>query len=164
VSSHGGCATRSNLPDEILGGCWTRVSQFLPYIIIGITAGSVYGLAGTGLVLTYKTSGIFNFAHGSVAALSVFVFYFLHVQHGMPWPLAAVVCVGVLGPILGLGLELVARFTSRATHTFRIVSTIGLVLGVVAVGNIWYGNVQNPFPQFLPDSTIRMGGVDVSWA
>ena len=36
-------------------------------MILGITAGSVYGLTGTGLVLTYKTSGIFNFAQGAVA-------------------------------------------------------------------------------------------------
>ena len=34
-------------------------------------------LEGAGLVLTYKTSGIFNFAHGSIAALAAFVFYFL---------------------------------------------------------------------------------------
>ena len=65
------------------------MSNFLPFIVIGVTTGAVYGLAGTGLVLTYKTSGIFNFAYGSLAALSVFVFYFLHNQHGLPWPYAA---------------------------------------------------------------------------
>jgi branched-subunit amino acid ABC-type transport system permease component len=55
-------------------------------------------------VLTYKTSGIFNFAYGSLAALSVFVFYFLHNQHGLPWPYAALICLFVLSPIEGLGL------------------------------------------------------------
>ena len=64
--------------------------DLLPFIVIGLTTGSVYGLAATGLVLSYKTSGIFNFAYGAVAALAVFVFYWLHVQHGMAWPLAAV--------------------------------------------------------------------------
>ena len=44
------------------------MSDFLPFIVIGITTGAVYGLAGVGLVLTYKTSGIFNFAYGAVAA------------------------------------------------------------------------------------------------
>jgi len=37
-------------------------------------------------VLTYKTSGIFNFAHGSAGAMAVFIFYFLHVNHGLAWP------------------------------------------------------------------------------
>jgi branched-subunit amino acid ABC-type transport system permease component len=68
------------------------MSEFLPFLVIGVATGAVYGLAGTGLVLTYKTSGIFNFAYGSIAALSVFVFYFLHDEHGMPWPWAAVLC------------------------------------------------------------------------
>ncbi len=47
------------------------MSDFLPFIVIGITTGAVYGLAGVGLALTYKTSGIFNFAYGAVAALPV---------------------------------------------------------------------------------------------
>ena len=38
------------------------MNDLLPFVVIGLTAGSVYGLAGTGLVLTYKTSGVFNFA------------------------------------------------------------------------------------------------------
>ena len=84
------------------------MKDFLPFIIIGITTGSVYGLAATGLVLTYKTSGIFNFAHGSVAAISVFIFYFLRVQHGLAWPLAALICLFVVAPAVGLLLELLA--------------------------------------------------------
>ena len=46
------------------------MSEFLPFIVIGITTGAVYGLAGVGLVLTYKTSGIFNFAYGAIAAMA----------------------------------------------------------------------------------------------
>ena len=43
------------------------MKEFLPFIISGIATGAIYGIAGTGLVLTYKTSGIFNFAQGAVA-------------------------------------------------------------------------------------------------
>ena len=68
-------------PVEPLRGAFALV-QFLPFIVIGIATGAVYGLAGVGLVLTYKTSGIFNFAYGAVAALAVFVFYWLHTEHG----------------------------------------------------------------------------------
>lgn len=89
------------------------MSEFLPFIVIGITTGAVYGLAGTGLVLTYKTSGIFNFAYGAIAAVAVFVFYFLHSQHGVPWPYAAALCLFVLSPIEGLGLELLHTALTR---------------------------------------------------
>ena len=59
------------------------VNDLLPFIVIGLTAGSVYGLAGTGLVLTYKTSGVFNFAYGAIAAVAAFVFYWLWQREGV---------------------------------------------------------------------------------
>jgi branched-subunit amino acid ABC-type transport system permease component len=62
------------------------VSDLLPYVVVGVTAGSLYGLAGLGLTLTYKTSGVFNFAHGSIAAAAAFVFYSLHAEGGVAWP------------------------------------------------------------------------------
>jgi ABC-type branched-subunit amino acid transport system ATPase component/branched-subunit amino acid ABC-type transport system permease component len=139
------------------------VSEFLPFIVIGVTTGAVYGLAGVGLVLTYKTSGIFNFAYGAIAALAVFVFYFLHSQHGMPWPYAAALCIFVLSPIEGIGLELLARILEGATATLKVVATIGLLLVVVGVGTLWYGNADVNFPSFLDTNTVRFLGVNVGW-
>jgi ABC-type branched-subunit amino acid transport system ATPase component/branched-subunit amino acid ABC-type transport system permease component len=137
--------------------------DLLPFIVIGLTTGSVYGLAATGLVLSYKTSGIFNFAYGAIAALAVFVFYWLHVQHGMAWPLAAVLSVLVLGPAMGLLLELLARRLERVDHTLQIAATIGLVLWIVGIGSLWLSNVTNSFPSFLPTSTVGILGVNVEW-
>ena len=139
------------------------LTNFLPFIVIGITTGAVYGLAGTGLVLTYKTSGIFNFAYGAIAAVAVFVFYFLHNQHGIPWPYAAAICLFVLSPIEGLGLELLARILEPATATIKVVATVGLLLIVVGVGTLWYGNANVNFPAFLNTNTIHILGVNVGW-
>ncbi len=137
--------------------------DLLPFIVIGLTTGSVYGLAGVGLVLTYKTSGIFNFAYGSVATLSVFVFYFLRTQHHWPWPLAAFISVFVVGPLLGLMLELMARVLANVSDVLKIAATIGLVIIVLAIGDLWYGSVTNSFPPYLPTSTVRILGVNVGW-
>ena len=65
------------------------MNQFLPFIVVGLATGAVYGLAGIGLVLTYKTSGIFNLAIGAQAAASAYVFYSFRITLGMPWPVAA---------------------------------------------------------------------------
>ncbi|MHB1582633.1 MAG: branched-chain amino acid ABC transporter permease, partial [Acidimicrobiales bacterium] len=140
------------------------MSQFLPFIVIGITTGTIYGLAGTGLVLTYKTSGIFNFAYGSVATVAVFVFYFLHVQHGVAWPLAALLSVGVMGPVEGLVLERLARALDPMSPTLKVVATVGLLLAVLGLGTIWYGGEAVDFPQFLPAETFRLVGVNVQWS
>jgi len=139
------------------------LSAFLPFIVIGITTGAVYGLAGVGLVLTYKTSGIFNFAYGAVAALAVFVFYWLHTEHGMPWPYAAALCLFVLSPLEGLVLELVARTLENATATLKVVSTVGILIFMVGLGEIWYGNSNTSFPSFLDTNTVRFLGVNIGF-
>ncbi|MFZ0249528.1 MAG: branched-chain amino acid ABC transporter permease/ATP-binding protein [Acidimicrobiales bacterium] len=139
------------------------MQDFLPFIVIGMATGAVYGLAGVGLVLAYKTSGIFNLAYGAVAALTVFVFYWLHDEHGWPWGLAAVVCVLVIGPAEGLLMELLGRALERVGATLKVVATVGLLLVVLGVGELWYGNNEVNFPPFLPTSTVPILGVNVGW-
>ena len=77
------------------------LTNLLPFIVSGIATGSIYGLAATGLVLTYKTSGIFNFGYGALATAAAYVFYWLYVDHGVDWKLAAFLSVFVLGPADG---------------------------------------------------------------
>ncbi len=139
------------------------MSDFLPFIVIGIATGAVYGLAGVGLVLAYKTSGIFNLAYGAIAALTVFVFYWLHDEHGWPWGLAAAVCVLVIGPAEGLLMELLGRALERVGATLKVVATVGLLLIVLGVGELWYGNNEVNFPPFLPTSTVPILGVNIGW-
>ena len=42
-------------------------------LILGLVSASIYAVAASGLVVTYTTSGIFNFAHGAIAMFSAFV-------------------------------------------------------------------------------------------
>ena len=83
-------------------GVW-GMNDLLPFIIAGITSGSIYGLAAMGLVLSYKTSGIFNFAHGAIAAAAAYLFYTLQrrARHGLAGR-RRLVCVAIGGPLLGL--------------------------------------------------------------
>ena len=135
----------------------------LPFIIIGIVTGSVYGLAGVGLVLTYKTSGIFNFAQGALATVAAYAFYYLNVDLGLAWPLAALISVFVLGAILGLAFEVMARRVARGPLAWRIVATIGIVLVVEAVFTIVHGSSTLTTPHFLSQSTIVIFGAYVTY-
>ena len=138
------------------------MNALLPFVILGITAGSVYGLTGTGLVLTYKTSGIFNFAQGAVATTGAYVFYILHddVLH-LPAVPTALICVFVLGPVLGLGMEAMARRLADASATMKVVATIGLVLVVQGFFSATFGTLARTFPAWLPQHTVKIDGVFV---
>ena len=139
------------------------MAEFLPFVVIGLSVGSVYGLAATGLVLTYKTSGIFNFAYGALASVSVFVFYELHDVQGWPWPVAGALCVLVLGPVMGYLLELLARQLSAADRTLQIGAMVGLVGAIVAITGLMFRDTSGIFPSFLPTSTVRILDVNVEW-
>ncbi|MFC5749908.1 ABC transporter permease subunit [Actinomadura rugatobispora] len=139
------------------------MNEFLPFIVAGLATGAVYGLAGLGVVLTYKTSGIFNFGYGAVAALSAFLFHFLRADLGIPWPIAAAVCLGVLAPAMGLLLELLARSLAGANETIKVVTTVGMILIVAALGALWHPDNPPTFAPFLPQSTVRLLGVNVTW-
>jgi ABC-type branched-subunit amino acid transport system ATPase component/branched-subunit amino acid ABC-type transport system permease component len=138
------------------------MNALLPFVILGITAGSVYGLTGTGLVLTYKTAGIFNFAQGAVATTGAYVFYILHddVLH-LPAVPTALICVFVVGPLLGLGMEAMARRLADASATMKVVATIGLVLVVQGFFSATFGTLARTFPAWLPQHTAKIGGVFV---
>jgi ABC-type branched-subunit amino acid transport system ATPase component/branched-subunit amino acid ABC-type transport system permease component len=137
----------------------------LPYIVIGLTSGAVYALAGLGLVLTYKTSGVFNFAHGAVAAVGAYVFYVLYVLNGWAWPLAAVVAILVAGPAMGLILELMARRIQTKSLALRVASTVGLLLVIVAAIQLIYGTeTTREVPIFLGTGNVKLLGTEVQVA
>src|SRR5947208_7678726 len=126
------------------------VSDFYPFIIAGLVSGAVYGLAATGLVLTYKTSGIFNFAHGAIAASAAYLFYQVRQQWGLPWPVALVLAVLVAGPIFGLALERLANALSGTTTAAKVVATVGLLIGVQGLLSAVYGAETRASRSFLP--------------
>ncbi|MBW8825750.1 MAG: ATP-binding cassette domain-containing protein [Acidobacteria bacterium] len=102
--------------------------DLLPFLVIGLTTGSVYGLIAVGLTLTFKTSGIFNFAHGSIAALAIGWFYVLWHHHGWSRWKAVFVAVVVLGVVLGVLFERLARRLSRASAAQQVSATVGALL------------------------------------
>jgi ABC-type branched-subunit amino acid transport system ATPase component/branched-subunit amino acid ABC-type transport system permease component len=141
------------------------MSDFLTFLIAGLTAGAVYALAGVGLVLTYRTSGIFNFAHGALATVSAYVFYTLHVSHGMPWIPAAVLSVGLLGPLMGIVLEQLARRLQRVPFAAQVAATVGLLLAVAATITLVYGTVTvRNVPVFLGSGSFSLAGTTVQWS
>ena len=60
----------------------------------GLVTGAIYSIMASGLILTYSTSGIFNFAHGAIAFTIAYIYYQLHTGVGMPIVPAALLSPG----------------------------------------------------------------------
>src|SRR5205814_9007133 len=116
------------------------------------------------LVLSYRTSGVFNFSHGAIAAAAAYIFFDLHVAHGVAWPLAALVAILLFGVVAGFVMEQVTRRLVGAPEAVVIVATLGLLLAIDGYLFVQFGSASRAFPDFLPTSGITLSGVQVSYA
>ncbi len=144
------------------------MDTFLQYTIIGLVTGGVYGIAASGLVVTYTTSGIFNFAHGAVAMLAAFTYWQMRWGWGWPAPIALLVVLGVLAPLLGAALYgIVMRGLRNVSDVARIVVPVSVMLGFLALSTwIWDPTPRSPrlFPLFFgADKTVTVAGVNLAW-
>lgn len=125
------------------------MSDYSPFIVFGIITGAIYGLSAMGLVLTYKTSGVFNIGHGAVCAAAAYGFFELRQNQGMPWQLAFFLVVFVFAPLAGLILERLAVVLAPVSTAMRIVGTVGLLVAIRAILDLSFGDVGLVFNPFL---------------
>jgi branched-subunit amino acid ABC-type transport system permease component len=145
----------------IVGILLTAAFSVGPYVVTGLADGSIYALAALGLVLTYKTSGIFNFAIGAQAAASAYVFYSLRDTVGLPWPIAALFAVILVGLVGSLMLERIAFWLTGASAAMKVVATIALVVLLESVLTGIYGVATIQFTAFLPSRGFHLFGVTI---
>lgn len=116
------------------------MTDFFTYVVEGIPYGCVFSLVAIGLVLTYKTSGVFNLAFGAQAFLSAAVYYDVRVRHGWPTVPAFLLAVVVVAPVVGLLFDrLVFRHLRTASPLAKLVSSLGLLVAVPQIVQIWMG-------------------------
>lgn len=135
-------------------------------LVVGITIGSIYAVAASGLVVTYTTSGIFNFAQGAMGMFCAFVYWQLKVDWGFPTPLALVLTVGVFAPLFGAVVERVLmRRLTDAPLVAKLVVTIGSMLALMGLAvSIWDpSSTSRAIPTFFGTDGFTVGQTYVPW-
>src|SRR5665213_540774 len=138
---------------------------FLSYTIIGLVTGAVYGIAASGLVLTYTTSGIFNFAQGALAMLGAYGYWQFRYGWNWPAPVALILVILVLAPLLGALLYLgIMRGLRNTAEVTKIVVTVSVMLGIIALAQwIWSPTTpRNDIPFFGVAAKFKFLGVYVT--
>jgi branched-chain amino acid transport system permease protein len=139
----------------ILGKPFFLVIQWL---ITGLLVGGIYSLVALGLVLIFKSSGVFNFAHGWLMLIGGLIFWQFSINQN--WPLWAGALFAVAGGVV-LGL-LIERFTLRPLIGQPVLVTIMMTLALAQILQgllmlIWGGN-PHPLPIFVTQNEL---GLDV---
>jgi branched-chain amino acid transport system permease protein len=141
------------------------MDQFVELTILGLATASIYALAASGLVLTYTTTGIFNFAHGAAGMLGAYAYWQLRYGWDWPAPLALLVVIGIGAPAVGAGIE---RYLMRglidAPEIVRLVVTISLLVAMLGIGVlVWSPQTARPVRLLFQGERLNVLGVVVTW-
>ena len=64
-----------------------RIDTYVWFLLLGIGAGAIYAAIAIGLLLTFRSSGVVNFAHGAAAMYAAYVFVGLRTDGDLLLPL-----------------------------------------------------------------------------
>ena len=125
-----------------------------PVVVLGTIIGITYGLLAVGLVLTYRSNRIVNFAHGEVGAFAAAVFGVAVLRWHFPYYVALPLAMALGGAVAALAEVAVVRRLRNAPRLMSIVATLGvgqfLVFFGSAVNNQVSAGFTFPQPPFVP--------------
>ena len=107
------------------------------FLVSGLAVGSLYALAGVGLVILRNSTGVLNFAYGAIAAASAMLSWQV-AEWGMDGPLSwlSAVVVGI-GLSVAYGL-LIAPSLAWREPAVKAIATLGYMLLLLGlIGFIW---------------------------
>jgi branched-chain amino acid transport system permease protein len=115
----------------------------LQFIVVGLVFGSIYALAASGLVITYVSTGVLNFAFGAFAFFIARFYYYLHVEKNWGILLSAAVSLLVLAPFMGIFFYMaIFRFLRLSSQLIKVVVTIGLSVVLPVLATMIFGNEE----------------------
>jgi ABC-type branched-subunit amino acid transport system ATPase component/branched-subunit amino acid ABC-type transport system permease component len=153
------------------------VDQYVIFLLLGLANGAVFAALALSLVVTYRSSGVVNFATGAVALVTAYTYAFLRegklllLLPGLPqsvnvgvlgfWP-AAALALGIAA-VLGLVLYLlVFRPLRTAPAVARAVASIGVMVILTGVMTQRVGVNPVTVGPILPTRIWTVGGVRLS--
>jgi branched-chain amino acid transport system permease protein len=145
------------------------MSNFVAFVASGLAVGAIAALAAVGFLLTYKATGVVNFAQGDLITLGAYIAIWVTQKEGAFGLGALDLVPGYIVTILimfliGMGLERVAYapLRGRSIHVI-VITTLGAAVVLRAFIGLWQGTT----PQFLDSpvrgDVLRIAGANISY-
>ena len=136
--------------------------EFLSYLIIGVSLGSVYAIIALGYTMVYGIAKMLNFAHGDVIMVGGYISLLSMTSLGLPW------CGGVVGPtrpgtVLGVGmggLTYERRGASRSGDV--LITAIGVSYFLQNAAQLLWGASPMSYTPIVSGS-LPVGGLSISY-
>jgi len=138
----------------------------LQYVLAGLALGSIYAIASAGLVVTFVSAGVLNFAFASMAYVVARFYYWLNSQHHWSTVSAGLISIVVAAPLMGVVLyALLFRFIRGKPTLIKVVATIGLSVALPPLADMAFGTqtiTSAPGLASLSDRPLHFLGAPVT--
>ena len=140
------------------------MSSFLQYTVFGVMYGAGYAIAATGLVVTYTTSGVFNFAQGAVGMIAAFCYWDLVTVHHVPILVALALILVVGASISG---ALVERVLMRRLHGASaerpVMVTLGLLVILTGYATVTWSATTQHLVGYMVNGQFTLVGINIQY-
>lgn len=137
------------------------MSAWLQVVYGGLTIGAIYALVALGFSLIYRTIGLVNFAQGGLLMLGAYVGAILLDEAGIPFPLAVLAAVVVIGA-LGLAMERLLRPLERGDLMMMVLATLGLDIVFANSAIVLFGSEGMSVAVPVVGEPIQLAGVTMT--
>ena len=148
------------------GGASVTGKTISTFLVVGIALGGVFAISSAGLVVTYATTGIFNFAQAAIGCFLAFCYWELTVKQGLPTLLAMAITLLIIAPAIGILLDrVIMRRLRDAALVVQLMVTVGLMLTFMGITlTIWPPKSPRSLPHFFEASKgVHVGDVVATW-
>jgi branched-chain amino acid transport system permease protein len=131
-------------------------------LVYGLVNSAVLLLTSLGFSLAFGLSGVANFAHGGLYLLSGFLCWLLIHSVGLPFPLAALLTVVLVG-LLGAAIYRLVLMPVRGIVLSEVISTFAVGVAMIEFFR-WKGFTTYDYslPVFV-EGSFEILGVSVDW-
>ncbi|HMR65334.1 MAG TPA: branched-chain amino acid ABC transporter permease [Anaerolineae bacterium] len=130
-------------------------SDYLQFVLSGLSTGSIYALVALGIVIIYSVTGIINLAQGEYTMLGA-MFAVIFYGWGFPLLLAFVASILVV-VFIGLVIErLTVNPVRTASPVTLIIITVGVSIIVRGVALLIWGATPYSLPEFTPGAPLNI--------
>lgn len=131
-------------------------------IVSGLVFGCVYGLAGLGMVLIYKTTGVVNFAQGEMAMITTFISFVFLTKMNIPYIVSFFMALS-FAALLGVVIyQLFMKRVQSEGPISQMVVTLGLFLILNGVAGLIWGHHPTSYPEAVKGSSFKIGSVYIT--
>ncbi len=154
------------------------MSEYVLFALVGLGTGAIYAALGVGLVVTFKGTGIINFAGGAMGMWSAYVYDEMRRNGDLTFPVVLIphkihlaAHVGFTPALLlalassaGIGLLahfLVFRPLRKAPALAKVVASVGLMITIQALVVINFDSTPRRVEPILPNRTFELAGISI---